>query len=104
MLNFHNTKGKTYSYERDIVHLPSDFENESGTVKIPHSSAERDYLASNGLIGKISLSSDMTEREINREIRSVFRVLMGYDTLFDFKILQTTGGKSKHFDDPSGIT
>ena len=43
----------------------------------------------------------MSEREIFREITSVFKVPMGNDSLFYFKILQTTGGRSKSLTMPA---
>lgn len=61
----------------------------------------RDYLAKNGLIGKIRLLSDMSEKEILREIRSVFREPMRNNRYFLFSILQLTGGASKSLTIPA---
>ena len=58
--------------------------------------ASRDSLAANGLIGRISLSSDMTEEEIFDEIRCVFSSPMEQDTDFPVTIFQMSGGCSKH--------
>jgi len=77
---------KRCRFERDIVCLPK---------------AYRSLLASNGLMGKIVLDSSMTEEEIMREIRSVFRKPMGFNTNFCFKVLQPAGGGSKTLTIPS---
>ena len=44
-----------------------------------------------GLIGKIHLTSEMSEDDIMREIRSVFQVPMGGDPEFPFVFLQPAG-------------
>ena len=61
----------------------------------------RDFLASNGLMGKIRLCSSMTEAEIMSEIRSVFSVPMRNQSNFAFKILQPSGGSSKSLSVPA---
>ena len=72
-------KGKTgvaqrmYTYDCDIICLPKSQLGKDGLVRIPRKKSMRDYLAMNKLIGKIRLSSDMSEGAIFREIRSVFR-------------------------------
>ena len=63
-----------------------------GVIKIPRSKASRELLARNGLIGKISLQSSMTEEELLSEIRSVFYTQMDKDKYFQFAILQPSGG------------
>ena len=77
--------------------LPKEYQEKSGIIKIPRSSSEREYLARNGLIGKIRLSSDMTDRDIRNEIISVF----ANSGLSEFKFLQSTGGRSKQLMIPS---
>ena len=52
-------------------------------------------MASNKLIGKIQLNSGMEEPDIFNEIRSVFRGPMDGDELFQFRILQSSGGDSR---------
>jgi len=89
---------KRCRFERDIVCLPKTKE---GSIPIPRSKAYRSLLASNGLMGKIVLDSSMTEEEIMREIRSVFRKPMGFNTNFCFKVLQPAGGGSKTLTVPS---
>ena len=46
----------------------------------------RKMLAINKLVGKIQLTSGMTQSEIYEEVRSVFRVPMGGDNHFQFKV------------------
>ena len=85
---------KLFTYDRDIICLPKSYANE-GLIKIPRKRAIREFLASNKLIGKIQLSSDMTESQIMEEIRSVFYEPMDDDPLFRIIILQPSGGDSK---------
>ena len=93
-------KEKIFTYDRDIICLLSFYKDCDSTIKIPRKSSEREYLAQNGLIGKIRLSSDMSEREIFQEIRSVFNVPMGDDPDFEFKLLQIAGGSCKSLSIP----
>ena len=86
---------RVFTYDRDIICLPNSFLNDEGLVKIPRKQSVRDFLATNRLCGKIRLSSQMTEAEIMDEIRSVFEEPMDFDPLFNFKILQSSGGTSK---------
>ncbi len=76
--------GRTYTYDRDIICLPCECLNKEGLVKIPRRKGVREYLASNRLIGKVRLSSAMSEDEIMSEIRSVFSVPEDRDRLFRF--------------------
>ena len=75
-----------------------DYQGNKATFKIPRC---RDYLARKGLIGKIHLTSDMSEKEIFREIRSVFKKPMDCNRSFIFDVLQQTGGSSKSLTVPS---
>ncbi len=59
------------------------YNSRSGIINIPRSTEDRESLARNGLIGKIRLTTD---REIRKEITSVFSSPMKGDSLFDFKI------------------
>ena len=61
-------------------------------------------MAQNWLIGKIRLSSDISEREIFQEIRSVFNVPMGDDPDFEFKLLQIAGGSCKSLSIPTVLS
>ena len=58
-------------------------------------------LARSGLMGKIHLSSSMSEPEIMNEIRSVFKKPMKSNPNFPFKILQPTSGSSKGLSIPA---
>lgn len=84
-----------FTYDRDIICLPKSYSGSDRVVKIPRGQRAREYLAENGLLGKIRLTSDMTEDEIMGEIRSVFKRPMDDDPLFKFVILQPSGGSSK---------
>ena len=59
------------TYDRDIICLPKSFVGDGGLIKIPRQQHLRDFLATNGLYGKIRLTSAMSEDEIMDEIRSV---------------------------------
>ena len=88
-----NTKGKkprVTTYDQDIVCLPFSYPSTGGRYAIPRKDT-RANLASNGLIGKIRLASNMEEDEIMDEIRSVFASAMGHDCTFPFSLLQRCG-------------
>ena len=89
---------KLFTYDRDIICLPRWYAKKKETIKIPRS---RDDLSKHGLIGKVRLSSDMTEEEVLDEIRSVFHVQMNDDPFFEFHILQATGSTSKSLTIPA---
>ena len=93
-------KQRLYTYHRDIICLPKSISTQDGLIKIPRKISVRNHLAMNHLIGKIRLTSDMSERAIMREVRSVFDVPMGCSPSFPFKILQTCGGGSKYLSIP----
>ncbi len=95
------SSGKDFIYDRDIVCLPNSFSSANKVVKIPRGKHSREYLANNGLVGKIRLKSSMTEDEIMREIRSVFATPMMDDSEFRFSILQPSGGGAKSLMVPS---
>ena len=71
---------------------------EGKTVPIPRSKEMRDILAKNGLIGKVRLLSSMKEKDIMKEIRSVFEVPMRGKEDFPF---QPSGGNSKSMSIPA---
>lgn len=90
-----------YTYDRDIICLPKSHSyTVDGLVKIPRKKSVRDYLASNRLIGKIRLHSEMSESAIMKEIRSVFKEHMNNCDDFPFKLLQMSGGGSKTLSEP----
>lgn len=88
------------TYDRDIVCLTKDFVQKNGTIKIPRSASNLEYLCRNSLKGKIRLSSTMNEDEIMNEIRSVFKRPFN-NREFSFDILQHGGGKFKSLVVPS---
>ena len=89
---------KDFTYDRDILCLPQTC---GKTVPIPRSKEMRDILAKNGLIGKVRLLSSMKEKDIMKEIRSVFEVPMRGKEDFPFHILQPSGGNSKSLSIPA---
>ena len=84
-------KAKLFTYDSDIICLPKSYGG-SSTIKIPKTRTE---------LGKIRLTSNMTEQMIFDEIRSVFHEPMGGSTAFAFSILQPMGGTSKSLAIPS---
>lgn len=60
---------KIMTYDKDIWSLPQSFD---GSIPIPRSVKKHSFRCANGLIGKIRLTSEMSEEEIMSEIRSVF--------------------------------
>ena len=58
-------------------------------------------LSEAGLVGKVTLSSNMTKDELFGEIRSVFRGPMGGNEDFPFLVLQPTGGTSRSLTIPA---
>ncbi len=88
-------KQRGFVYDRDIVCLPKDYATSDGLIGLPRKKEDRQFLVTNKLIGKIQLRSEMKEKEIFKEIRSVFRTPMGFDDAFEFTILQPTGGDTK---------
>lgn len=88
--------GRLYTYDRDIACLPKRFaKKEDALIPIPRKREIRQFLAVNKLVGKIQLKSNMDEKEMFREIRSVFRGPMDEDSSFPFSILQPSGGGSR---------
>ena len=81
------------TWDKDIVCLPSEYAI-CNIVQIPRGK-KRCALAQMGLIGKIHLTSEMSEENIMAEVRSVFAKAMNQDPHFAFKILYSTGGGTK---------
>ncbi len=67
-----------FVYDRDIVCLPKDYATSDGLIELLRKKEDRQFLVTNKLIGKIQLRSEMKEKEIFKEIRSVFRTPMGF--------------------------
>ena len=97
-MNFQAAAKQTI-YDCDIICLPNTFLND-GKVSIPRFGT-RDLLARNGLLGKIRLSSLMSQEEIFSEIRCVFSEAMFKNNNFKFTILQPAGGGSKSLTIPA---
>ncbi len=91
---------RLFTFDRDIMCLPKSLVEIGGLIKIPRKRKVRDFLATNCLIGKIRLTSTMSESDVMNEIRSVFEEPMDDDKLFRFKILQPSGGSSKSLSVP----
>lgn len=62
-----------------------------GSIPIPRNQRARSMLATGGLIGKIHLESSMSQKDIWREIRSVFRTPMRLKKHFPFDIPHISG-------------
>lgn len=89
------------TWDRDILCIPKDMSRvDGGNVSYPRG-RYRAYLASNGLVGKLHLTSEMTKNDVKVEIRSVFKAHMQNDPEFPFLYLQGTGGGSKSLIVPS---
>ena len=82
--------------------LPKSRQNVSkwGNIKYPRGKY-RSLLASSGLIGKLYLTSVMTEIDVQNEIRSIFKGPMEDNPNFPFLYLQPTGGGSRSLTIPS---
>ncbi len=61
----------------------------------------RANLGSRGLVGKVRLSTDMSQEEILSEIRSVFSEAMNNNTNFPITFLQRSGTGSNSLTVPS---
>ena len=90
-------KSKTVqSWDRDIICLPLSRRNYSSSSTIAYPRGRyRSELGSMGLIGKLHLTSEMTEADIKQEIRTIFQGPMGGDPTFPFVFLQPAGEGSR---------
>ena len=86
-------KAKT-PWDRDIVCLPNSLMEKNKYIPFPRGKT-RALLACNGLIGKLHISSEMSESDVFGEMRSVFKGAMQGDPNFPFKLLQPTGEGSR---------
>ncbi len=98
---------KVISYVRDIILLPNEFKSDEGDVVIPRNS-RREKLGKTGLVGKIEISSDMTEQQVRSEICEVFSTPMGLSAedikngaYFKFSYLQRAGCNSRSLCQPT---
>ncbi len=90
------------TYDRDVFCLPLSRKNgpSGGSIKYPRGKY-RSWLATSGLIGKLHLTSEMSELDVMKEIRSIFSGPMGNNPDFRFLYLQPTGGGARSLTIPS---
>ena len=79
-------------WDRDVVCLPP--RTGGGNFAFPRGSY-RSYLAKCGLIGKLHMTSKMSEEEVATEICSIFKAPMKNNAYFQFQYLHPTGGGTK---------
>ena len=98
---------KVVHYTRDIILLPPDCQDASGDIIVPRSD-KRAVLGRAGLVGKIELSSAMSEEDVRKEICEVFSMPMGVSgddlktgNLFPFAYLQRAGSGARSLCLPS---
>lgn len=98
---------KTVNYVRDILCLPTFWCKNPRHVTIPRGE-KRNYLAENGLLGKIEFSSDLDANAMKLEVCKVFADPMGLSEsdlengkICDFIFLQRTGAGSRTLCVPS---
>ena len=95
----HSKRNKSVQvWDRDIVCLPKS--ESSSKIGYPRGKF-RTKLGESGLIGKVRLTSVMSEDEVEQEVRSVFRGPMGGRSDFPFQFLQPTGVGTKTLTVPS---
>ena len=88
------------TWDRDILCIPNGGRRSGGGISFPRG-RYRAYLARSGLIGKLHLSSEMTDKDVEDEIRTIFKGPMQNNRSFPFVYLQSTGGGSKTLTIPS---
>ena len=72
-------------WDKDIICFPWDYVKNPNDIPIPRG-RKRLELNSQGLIGKVRLTSDMDEDEIREQICSVFSDKMDNNAKFPFKV------------------
>ncbi len=100
-------QSKFISYVRDIVLLPMDAKGQDGIISIPRSS-KRVMLGKAGLVGKLEITSIMSDYDVRKEICEVFGTPMGLvdsniknNQLFPFTYLQRAGSGCRSLCVPS---
>ena len=88
------------TWDRDILCILNGGRRSGGGISFPRG-RYRAYLAKSGLIGKLHLSSEMTDKDVEDEIRTIFKGPMQNNPSFPFVYLQSTGGGSKTLTIPS---
>ncbi len=98
---------KTVHYVRDILCMPPAWCKNPWHVTIPRGE-KRNYLAENGLLGKIEFNSEMSAEDIRVEVCKVFASPMGLSEdditegkTVEFRFLQRTGAGSRTLCAPS---
>lgn len=94
-----SNKAAAVVFDRVIICLTKKFQQQNGTIMIPRSSENMNYLCKHNLKGRILLNSNMDEEEIMDEIRLVFQD--SFTTFLSFDILQHGGGRLKSLVVPS---
>ena len=90
---------KLMHYVRDILCLPDSWCENPHHVTIPLGE-KRNFLAENGLLGKIQFNSEMTAEDIQMEVCRVFAPPFGLSDAAEgktikFRFLQRTGAGSR---------
>ena len=88
------------TWDRDVLCIPKNDMTNSSSLSYPRGKY-RAKLATYGLIGKLHLSSDMTDDGVATEIRSIFKGSLNNDPNFPFLYLQPTGCGAKSLIIPS---
>ena len=88
------------TWDRDVLCIPKNDMIDSSLLSYPRGKC-RAKLATYGLIGKLHLSSDMTDDGVATEIWSIFKGPMNNDPNFPFLYLQPTGCGAKSLIIPS---
>ena len=92
--------GTWLTWDRDVLCIPKNDMTDSSSLSYPRGKY-RAKLATNGIIGKLHISSDMTDDGVATEIRSIFKGPMNNDPNFPFLYLQPTGCGAKSLIIPS---
>ena len=81
-------------WDRDVLCLPKNAKAVGNMISFPRGKY-RAYLASAGLIGKLHMTSEMSDEDVASEIRSIFKSLMNDNSNFRFQYLQAAGSGTK---------
>lgn len=90
------------TWDRDIICIPKSRVNKAdgNSLSYPRGRYGAE-LGRQGLVGKLHLTSSMSEKDVESEIRSVFKEPMKGNPNFPFSFLQSTGAGSKLLTIPS---
>jgi len=81
------------TWDRDVLCIPKGGRCTGGGINFR--GRFQANLARSGLIGKLHLTSEMSDQDVEDEIRTIFRGPMLNNSSFPFLYLQSTGGGSK---------